>query len=116
MTKLHVFAYSGDPDQMLHFDMCLHCLLITLLGVSRLKWVKYDQTAWMSRSGSSLCEFGSKQYSGVPTKILTQYLFVCTEVLLVETVSSISVPCSKPPSSLYFYTKHSHFQCLKYLL
>ena len=35
MTEL--FANSGDPDQMLHyaaFDLGLHCLLITLYGVS----------------------------------------------------------------------------------
>ena len=35
MAKL--FTNSGDPDQMLHFatsDLGLHCLSITLLGVS----------------------------------------------------------------------------------
>ena len=40
MVKL--FANSGDPDQMLHSaasDLSLHCLPITLLGVSRLQWV-----------------------------------------------------------------------------
>ena len=40
MTEL--FANSGDPDQMLHsaaFDLGLHCLPITPLGVSRLQWV-----------------------------------------------------------------------------
>ena len=34
---------SGDPDQTLHYaasDLGLHCLPITLLGVSRLQWVK----------------------------------------------------------------------------
>ena len=38
-----VFANSEDPDQMLHSaasDLDLHCLPITLLGVSRLQWVK----------------------------------------------------------------------------
>ena len=38
-----VFANSGDPDQTLHSvvsDLGLHCLPITLLGVSRLQWVK----------------------------------------------------------------------------
>ena len=41
MAKL--FANSGDPDQTLHSvasDLGLHCLSITLLGVSRLQWVK----------------------------------------------------------------------------
>ena len=38
-----LFANSGDPDQMPHsaaFDLGLHCLPNTLLGVSRLQWVK----------------------------------------------------------------------------
>ena len=38
-----LFANSGDPDQMPHSvasDLGLHCLPITLLGVSRLQWVK----------------------------------------------------------------------------
>ena len=36
-----LFANSGDPDQMPHSaasDLVLHCLLSTLLGVSRLQW------------------------------------------------------------------------------
>ena len=40
MAKL--FANSEDPDQMPHSvasDLGLHCLPITLLGVSRLQWV-----------------------------------------------------------------------------
>ena len=42
MAKL--FANSGDPNQMLHSaasDLGLHCLPITLLRVSRLKWVNW---------------------------------------------------------------------------
>ena len=41
MAKL--FANSGDPDQMVHSaasDLGLHCSPITLLGVSKLQWVK----------------------------------------------------------------------------
>ena len=41
MAKL--FANSGDPDQMPHsaaYDLGLHCLQTTLLGFSRLQWVK----------------------------------------------------------------------------
>ena len=40
---VELFANSGDPDQMLHSaasDLGLHCLAITLLGVSILQWVK----------------------------------------------------------------------------
>ena len=42
MAKLNI-ANSGDPDQMPHSaasDLGLHCLPSTLLGVSRLQWVK----------------------------------------------------------------------------
>ena len=40
---VELFANSGDPDQMPHSmasDLGLHCLPITLLGVSRLQWIK----------------------------------------------------------------------------
>ena len=40
---VELFANSGDPDQKPSFvasDLGLHCLSITLLGVSRLQWVK----------------------------------------------------------------------------
>ena len=40
MAKL--LTNSGDPDQMPHYaasDLGLYCLPVTLLGVSRLKWV-----------------------------------------------------------------------------
>ena len=47
MAKL--FANNGDPDQMPHSlasDLGLHYLPDTLLGVSRLKWVKvYTESA-----------------------------------------------------------------------
>ena len=45
MAKL--LANSGDPDQMPHSapsDLCLHCLPITLLGVSQLQRVKKTHT------------------------------------------------------------------------
>ena len=40
---VELFANGGDPDQTPHYaasDLCLHCLPITLLGVSRLQWVE----------------------------------------------------------------------------
>ena len=40
---VELFANSGDPDQTPHSvasDLGLHCLPVTLLGVSRLQWVK----------------------------------------------------------------------------
>ena len=40
---VELFAKSGDPDQMQHSaasDLGLHCLPVTLFGVSRLQWVK----------------------------------------------------------------------------
>ena len=39
---VELFANSGDLDQMLLFaasELGLHCLPVTLLGVSRLQWV-----------------------------------------------------------------------------
>ena len=35
MVELHVFANSGDPEQMpcsVAYDLSLHCLLVTCLG------------------------------------------------------------------------------------
>ena len=40
---VELLANSGDPDQTPQnaaSDLGLHCLSITLLGVSRLQWVK----------------------------------------------------------------------------
>ena len=40
---IELFANSGDPD--LHSaasDLGLHCLPVTLLGVSRLQWVNVN--------------------------------------------------------------------------
>ena len=40
---MELFANSGDTDHMpcsAASDLVLHCLPITLLGVSRLQWVK----------------------------------------------------------------------------
>ena len=40
---VELFANSGDPEQTLHSaasDLGLNCLPITLLGVSRIQWVK----------------------------------------------------------------------------
>ena len=40
---VELFANSGDPDQTPHSvasDLGLHCLAITLLGASKLQWVK----------------------------------------------------------------------------
>ena len=42
---VELFANSGDPDQTPRSeasDLGLHCLPITLLGVSRLQWVNLD--------------------------------------------------------------------------
>ena len=39
---VELYANNGDPDQThsVASDLGLHCLPITLLGVSRLQWVK----------------------------------------------------------------------------
>ena len=40
LDDLHsIYANSGDLDEMPHSDLGLHCLQITLLGVSKLKCV-----------------------------------------------------------------------------
>ena len=56
MVKL--FANNGDPDQMLHSsasDLGLHCLPITLFGVSRLQWVKFRRAYIYSKATSKTC-------------------------------------------------------------
>ena len=58
MAKL--FANRGDPDQMPHpaaSNLGLHCLPITLLRVSQLKWVK-------------VCELSAKQRIHMKCKVL----------------------------------------------
>ena len=50
-----VFANSEDPDQMPHSaasDLGLHCLPVTLLGVSRLQWVKCNTPIFSVTIGS----------------------------------------------------------------
>ena len=45
---IQLLANSGDPDQMLcsaASDLGLHCLPITLSGVSRLQWVNAEHQA-----------------------------------------------------------------------
>ena len=42
---VELFANSGDPDQTLRSassELGPHCLPITILGVSKLQWVKSD--------------------------------------------------------------------------
>ena len=38
---VELFANSGDPLHSAESDLGQHCLLNTLLGVSRLEWAKY---------------------------------------------------------------------------
>ena len=52
-----LFTNNGDPDQVLHSvasDLCLLCLLITLLVVPRLKWVKKTITLAMLKPAYSM--------------------------------------------------------------
>ena len=42
--KVKLFAKGGDPDQTPRSaasDLGLHCLPSTILGVSRLQWIKH---------------------------------------------------------------------------
>ena len=50
-----LFANSGDPDLMPHsaaFDLSVHCLPVTHLGVSRFQWVKFSSigTDWLEQT------------------------------------------------------------------
>ena len=50
------FANSEDPDQMPHSvasDLGLHCLPVTLLGVSRLQWVNNQSSTDINCIGQS---------------------------------------------------------------
>ena len=56
---VELYANRGDPDQMPHFaasDLSLHCLPITLLGASRLQWVKENKNinSFQLKDGSYL--------------------------------------------------------------
>ena len=64
MAKL--FANSGDPDQMPHSaasDLGLHCLPVTLLRVSRLKWVK-PYSSYITSTSVKHLYFGTIGYLG----------------------------------------------------
>ena len=55
---VELFANSGDPDQTsrsVASDLGLHCLPITLLGVSRLQWVKTNGNSLDAALASYLC-------------------------------------------------------------
>ena len=44
LEKNELFANSGDPDQMQHSaasELGPHCLPVTLLGISRLKSIRF---------------------------------------------------------------------------
>ena len=50
-----LFANSGDPDQMPQnaaSDMGLHCLQISFLRISRIKWTKFE--LWMMKLSNFL--------------------------------------------------------------
>ena len=68
---IELFANSGDPDQTprsVASDQGLYCLPITLLGISRLQWVKtfYDLSINYFRvcyeGHLLLCSFNDKRY------------------------------------------------------
>ena len=67
MAKL--FANSGDLDQMSHFavsDLGLYCLPITLLRVSRLKWVNYNACDIQHRKKNILYDILSNKSPNQP--------------------------------------------------
>ena len=79
MAKLHVFANSGNPDQMPHSaasDLGLHCLPITLLQVSWLQWVNVNmKTKWQLADIIITLSIGTDgPEQTVWTQIMSQYL------------------------------------------
>ena len=69
---VELFGNSGDPDQMPHSaasDLGLHCLPVTLLGVSRLQWVKGDGLHFLSFKLDPFSEDKNKHYGNTPIQI-----------------------------------------------
>ena len=77
MDKL--FANSEDPEQTCSVvsDLGLHCLPITLLGVSRLQWV--NKKALLIINHKDFCGEIRKK---LPTLLITKYLIYCYEMPL----------------------------------
>ena len=58
---VELFANSGDQNQMPHSaasDLGLHCLPITLLGVSRLQWVNWKVLLFFLYLQENICFCG----------------------------------------------------------
>ena len=58
---VELFANSGDPDQMLQkaaSDLGLHCLPVTLLGVSSLQWVNCSLIVFIQFTLGSVQDLG----------------------------------------------------------
>ena len=77
MIKL--FANSGDPDQTplsAVSDLGLHCLLDTLLGVSRLQWFNIDKVYYAMPFYSTHIQYCSRLLSysyQICNKIAVEY-------------------------------------------
>ena len=65
---VELFTNNGDPDQTprsVASDLVLHCLAITLLGVSRLQWVKrFNEFSCVFRFSLKLllCRYGKATF------------------------------------------------------
>ena len=82
-----IFANSGDPDQTLHSDLGLHCLPSTLLGISRLQWVKLMTTLVKQEIANKQCLFNTPPWTDgqCENSILTQFAgdIIKTDILSI---------------------------------
>ena len=86
------FADSGDPDQMPHSaasDLGLHCLPITLLGVSSLQWVSIAIVIYCSILIHIQCLMGLYFVTVVLPAYHHNFFIVCCFQLIYETVSVV---------------------------
>ena len=73
---VELFVNSEDPDQTPHYaesDLGLHCLQITLLGGSRLQWVKSNHI-WQQKQ-ILFVQSALHWTSNHPEGILVSFLF-----------------------------------------
>ena len=91
-----LFANSGDPDQVPHSavsDLGLHCLPITLLGVSGLQWVNVFYRSLLFTGGLELvfCCYCLCSLFAFSRCILVASLqrCICVQIFYVSTVQLV---------------------------
>ena len=98
------FVNSGDPDQMQHSaasDVCLHCLPITLLGISRLQWVNRVFALFLLPKSIYTFSASAQKHIGDTQKCRAKVLLMNTHIVCVhaEIRPNILNPC--PAGTVY---------------